>query len=825
MRNEKLLFAKLKSRKAAGDKMRKKHCDNRGSSIVIVIIAMGMIGILATTLLWTAYMNYRIKVSDIRNKNSFYSAETVVEQIMAGAQNEASEAVKSAYQETMKNWDNDTNPADSAASQENHFNTFATVYLDTLVDAFKDSAKGSGYYDRAILKTYVDEKMFAPDDYPGVDVLSWENGNAQGEAKKEPKMEIVNNNSIILRNVYVSYTDENDLLSIVQTDICLDVPALVFAQEGSVDYLYEYSLIGNTGIDVAASSGTVSAEGSMYAGADGFKVNSASTLTIDDAKNIVCKGDIQVNPVAGFVVRDMPGYANTVYARNLKLESGTLSLDSVTYVANDLTLSGTGSKATLTKEYYGYGVSTATGLVDGEDILPGESSAIIINGKSSTVDLSGIKKLLLAGRAYIGQNVKEPLAEESTPAEDTESDAESPAEEKKSSSVMMGESIAVKGNQIAYLVPAECIGTDGDTLLVGQNPVSSEQASDMIEYQNESSEKYLENFQEVDFNKAVYKLGNKTLSDFGVTSMKNIRKVYTTYGTGDGAKTLGYYYLVLDKDKAAEYFSEYYNFNSSKTAIDNYFDKYASGGIVLGDYENTDGGNQYTILGNSLVSSALSDSGVTLLNGIAPDVTTDDEGEDTGDEDAAAGYQEISENTGELTNTSTEAQVLTQAADIAASYTELENTLLFDKVIKETALNDYLTDQGVNEMTFTTDAGLKAVVTRKDNINTSSCGDVRLIISTGDVTIDTNKFEGMIIAKGTIHIGVSASSIKKDEMGVYKVLSAKSSVEGDTVTPIDFFVNGGGSLTNSVEKAEVDDAGNLDIDYSEIVRYMNWIKK
>ncbi len=39
--------------------------DNKGSSIVIVIIARAMIGILATTLLWMAYMNYMIKVNDV----------------------------------------------------------------------------------------------------------------------------------------------------------------------------------------------------------------------------------------------------------------------------------------------------------------------------------------------------------------------------------------------------------------------------------------------------------------------------------------------------------------------------------------------------------------------------------------------------------------------------------------------------------------------------------------------------------------------------------------------------------------------------------------
>jgi Tfp pilus assembly protein PilE len=819
--------------------MRKKHCDNRGSSIVIVIIAMAMIGILASTLLWTAYMNYMIKVADIRNKNSFYSAETVMEQIMAGTQNEASEAVKEAYQQVMKNWDGDTNDGDRIASQENHFNTFATVYLDTLVDAFKDSTKGTGYYDREILKNYVDEKMFAPDDYPGVDEAGWDNGNAQGESKGEPIMELVNNNSIILRNVYVSYTDANDRLSIVKTDICLDVPQLVFAQEGSVDYLYEYSLIGNEGIEVAHSMGVVSADGSMYAGTNekgkgGIRVNYASTLAIDDAKNIVSKGDIYVgqennagNVNAGFIVRDVPGYANTVYARNLKLDGGTISLDSITCVANDLLLSGPGSKATLTKAYYGYGVSTATGLVDGEDIKPDESSAIIINGRNSTVDMSGINKLLLAGRAYIGQNVKETVP---TVDEDEEDEDEETPTEESSRAVLMGESIAVKGGQIAYLVPAECIGTDGDTLLVGQNPVSSEQASNMIEYQNEGSEKYLENFQEVDFNKSVYKLGNKSLSEFGVTSMKNIRKVNTTYSTGDGAKTLVYYYLVMDKDDAADYFSQYYNFNSSKTAIDSYFDQYASGGIVLGDSEAE--GNQYTILGNSLVSSALSDSGVTLLNGIAPTLT---EGEPEGDaedesgEEGTEGYQEISENTGELTNKESEAQVLAQAADITNAYTELENTLLFDQVIKETALNDYLTDQGVLTKVFTTDGGLQAVVSKEDVTlsgisGVSDSSKVRLIISTGNVTVNSS-FAGLVIAKGKITMEGSCSSVKRDKMGLYKVLSAESGVEGDTVTPIDFFTNGGGSLSGSVEKAEVGDNGNLDIDYSEIVRYVNWIKK
>lgn len=819
--------------------IRKKRCDNRGSSIVIVIIAMAMIGILATTLLWMAYMNYMIKVADIRNKNSFYSAETVVEQIMAGVQNEASEAVKAAYDEVMSNWDN-------LETEENRFGTFATVYLDTLADTFRDSSEGAGYYDRDILKKYVDAGIFAPADYPGVDAVSWENGNAQGETEGKPTMEMANGNSIILHNIYVSYTDENDRVSIVQTDICMDVPKLIFTQSGSIDRLYEYSLIGNGGIEVSHSSGTVSAEGSMYAGVNdrnqgGFRVNYASTLAIDNAVNIISKGDIDVEgPGAGFIVREVQGYNNSVYAENLKLYSGTLSLDSVTYVANDLSLSGAGSKATLTKEYYGYGVSAENGLTAGEEIKPEESSAIIINGKNSTVDMSGIKKLLLAGRAYIGQNVTEPLL-----TGDEEDGEDSALPESKSTSVMMGESVAVKGDQIAYLVPAECIGTNGDQLLIGQNPATGEQASDMIEYQNEDSDKYVEKFQEVDFSKPVYKLGNKSLQEFGVTSMKNIRKVNTTYSSGDGTQTLVYYYLVMDKDDAAAYFQQYYNVNSNKEAIDRYFNQYASGGILLGDYEME--GNQYTILGNSLVSDALSDGGVTLLNGISPDTSADEEGEDGEETELTSegDYTEISENTGELLNKKTEAEILAQAEEIRQTYAALTTNLtedasaagdgeetgskVFGNIIREEELENYFTSVGASTVTYTTDAGLKAIVTKNDFVLSShgNASKIRLVISTGDVTVDCN-FTGLIIAKGKITIDGAVSggaSIKRDSMGVYKVLNAVSDIDGDTIIPLDLFVDGGGSMANGAEEAKVNDAGNLDIDYSEIVRYMNWIKK
>lgn len=792
--------------------------DNRGSAIVLVIIAIAMISILASTIMWAAYVNYMIKCADIRNKNSFYSSETVVEQIMAGMQHEASAAISVSYQEVMQNWSNDED-------ESSRFSRFTTSYLDALVASLKHPTMGSGYYDRDVLRSYVDKELFDS----GVDLAEWNNSTYL------PTMQLINNSTLVLQNIRVSFTDENGYVSVVNTDICIDVPKLVFYQNGNIDNLYEYSLIGNTGIETKSGSGSTIIDGSIYAGNDGVDdggivVNMASSLTVQSGKLVISKGDITVNgPTAGFIVKSATGSDNKVYAEGLNVNSATLSLDSKTYVANDLILSGTGSTATLTKEYYGFGSSVRAGI-EGVDYNPADestkvtadkSSAILINGKSATIDMSGITKLMLAGRAYIGQQ------------RTTGSTIE---EAYRSQPILMGESIAVKGDQIAYLVPAECIGVlnkDGETkTVIGQNPLNKKLVTDMETYSNT----YGDDFAEVDFYKPIYKLGGKKLSDFGVADYNHIRRVYAQYNsTDEDNKLLLYYYLVMDEENAAEYFVQYYDFNTNKESLDNYFNKYASGGIILGDYdaENT----QYTILGNSIVSGAVSGSS-TLYTEVAQSL------------EESEGYQESSENAEEVNNMWSKTEAQTMAAEISAKYESLckdltedasagTNQNVFKSIIRENMLRQYFLDHpelgGV--LVFTTDDGYKAVLTNKDNY-TPSDNNIRLIVAIdgdynpadadsvvdgGNVTINSN-FTGMIIAQGKVTIGNNVA-ISRDKTNVYRVLNTPLS-DTDPQIAMDFFVNGSGILSNEVtEVSKVDESGTLDINLSQIVRYSNWIKK
>ena len=783
---------------------------NSGSSIVIVIIAMAMIGILATTLLWMSYVNYKIKVNDIRNKNSFYSAETVMEQIVAGLQKEVSDSVAVAYQEVLSNWE-------ALENETNRYSTFASVYLDTLVKHLRNSEKGDGYYNRDILMNYVDTEI-----WKNVNQTAWKNGTDEADAEKEPVMELVNGNSLILHNVFVSYVD-GDRLSIVSTDLCLDAPEIVFTRSGSVDDLYDYLLIGNQGISLTKGSGQVTGDGSIYAGIDettakgGIVINPASSLAINNGRYVISKGEIDVvGPGAGFIVRDARETGSSVYAKSLDLQSGMISLDSKTYIANDLTLSGNGSKATLTKEYYGYGTSVATGL-EGYPTDQENSSAIIINGQNSTVDMSGVNTLMLAGRAYIGTNTTKKELDQNTAA------AVEDAGKKNEKAVLMGESITVKGGQIAYLVPTECLGVYNGETLIGQNPLTQDQAAKMQAYKDQ----YGKEFREVDFTRPVSRLGGESLASFGVADMDHIRKVSTQYvGGGTESKSLTYYYLVMDADYAAKYYQAYYKQDNNKETIDNYFKKYATGGILLGDYTSEQ--NSYTILGNALVSDVLSQSGVSLL---------------ASKENA--------------TNAMTPAEAAQKSADIANVYKGLTTNLsedgasastfqnVFESVIKKEIttkqedgsekkepIQEYLVDNGTGgTMEFTTEDGLKGIITTGNYTLSSATGgasNIRLIVSLGDIVIDRN-FTGLAIAKGTITIDGAthngAASLKRNKMELYKVLNATTGVEGDTITPMAFFVNGETSLADGVQEASTDDAGNLNIDYTEIVRYMNWEKR
>ena len=82
----------------------KLKANNSGSTMVMIIVAVALIGILASVLMSMSYINYRMKVTELKSKDNFYSAETVLDQISVGLQQEASNSMEDAYSQAMQRY-------------------------------------------------------------------------------------------------------------------------------------------------------------------------------------------------------------------------------------------------------------------------------------------------------------------------------------------------------------------------------------------------------------------------------------------------------------------------------------------------------------------------------------------------------------------------------------------------------------------------------------------------------------------------------------------------------------------------------------------------
>ena len=83
--------------------MKKQKKDNRGAAMILVIVSIAFIGMLVAMIVYMAYCNYLMKGTDRVAKNNFYSAESALDAINAGLQQDVSDSMAEAYVQTMQN--------------------------------------------------------------------------------------------------------------------------------------------------------------------------------------------------------------------------------------------------------------------------------------------------------------------------------------------------------------------------------------------------------------------------------------------------------------------------------------------------------------------------------------------------------------------------------------------------------------------------------------------------------------------------------------------------------------------------------------------------
>ena len=86
------------------DKKRLLKLNNKGSAIVTVLIVIIFVSILATTILYLAGRNARMKATDRQTKESFYETERTMEEIKAGLVRISSLAYEDAYRRVISEY-------------------------------------------------------------------------------------------------------------------------------------------------------------------------------------------------------------------------------------------------------------------------------------------------------------------------------------------------------------------------------------------------------------------------------------------------------------------------------------------------------------------------------------------------------------------------------------------------------------------------------------------------------------------------------------------------------------------------------------------------
>lgn len=772
-----------------------KRNDNRGASFVMVVVAMAIVAVLAVTVLWIALMNLQMKVTDEKNTDNFYSAEGVLDQICTGLQGDISKAYSAGYTKVMENY------SDSSINEAGRQSIFAQEYLKSLKTSLEYDSTGMTF-NRGKLIQYVDPKLLENKDNQPRAIIKSTNADVNGNGILK-----VYQNRVVLNGLRVEYTDEKGFKSIIETDISLGVPSMSFTASGGVPELFTYSLVGNEGLDIISGLNKVNLSGNLYAGCENAAGTGTSTtsviipnnatLDVKDTSYMIAEGDIEVGDFAGkdtaTIKKNMAGVHNNstlsvdsqcqLWTSNINVNGAAVKLDGMTYVADDMTLNGTGSKVILGKnnknnnaKYVGFG----NGGADKENPVAGDSSAIIINGREASLDMSNIRELMLAGTAYIN----------------TQAIVNSSRVGTENSNVGMGESISVKGDQIAYLVPPECIGTSGNGAdaksLYNKNPLSYKEYKD-ITATGQDQTKYTE----INANVVSTKTG-KALSAYlpeSKTIDNCIKKVFvpSTDNNDDG---LVYYYVNLPTNKAAEYYSDYFGADSDKL---NRYTKFYTDSIQVNEAASIYTAGNYSIYDGSNLS---------LLKGIADGVDMDAQS------DAL-----------QRTYTALNSKLLTNYADLP---TNAASVSLFTNIVNNTNLLKIVPNSGNKHIFETEYQGKKYQAIVKNGNYTYDANDkshnVDIIVATGDVTLNAD-FTGTIVAKGRIIVNKDQCEIDNGTQELFKaLLLEKVSDADDALHLYDVFMDGAnylGNVSSFSNKKEAD----TKIDYATLITYQNWTKE
>lgn len=597
--------------------MRKRHLlkklNNKGETMILVIVAMSVILIMGASILYATYTAYMIRNTERKSEDVFSSADTGMDLIKNRLGEAESLAAETGYSKLLNIYS-----GVSSADQKQFIKSFQAGLGNVCVNAdgkmSGDSQSGYinifpngvGSYNVNALEYLLHGRQQADDDEFKL--------SGTGAVSK------ADDGSVLLKDLTLIYLRKKDgYKTSVTTDIRLKVPDVSFVTPGSGTsenllekftciadkglYLYDQTekQINPDGTETVANSGLdkggARLGGSIYAGevhvvTQKLTVNSdhrviigrSRAMTEDEDGNVSVdpSGDRSSGELIIDNIQNRTGggvdvkTGGTLWTQDINLVNGgslTSENGSDIYVADDLAFGKGGGHATLSGTYVGFGNKDQSG----------NSSSIIFNQKvnngatPSKLDITNLQSLILAGRTFVMEK------------NDT-SDANNGAQ------VGMGSSITAKPEQLAYLIPS------GNNSVLGDIP----------------NPRVISNTGD-DKQTAVSELEQR-IAAHKDDKVNNMSRPLSAYDIGDGDSIEVLSYPSTDKQTVTQYY--FFKFNSAANANAYFKDYFENNKQQINDYLK-----QYSEIKG--LDSSKTMTAATGLTGSEDDFTASDEESDT----------------------------------------------------------------------------------------------------------------------------------------------------------------------------------------------------
>ena len=735
------------------------HKDDRGASLLAVLILMVVVSAIAVVITKITIVNIQMKEVERGTKKNFYSADAIMDDLRTGAREQAETALENAYADVLQHY------VDYTSGGKNAQDVFKQNYMNGLEKYFADPMKTPVDTTNEQGNVVYRVAGYDADKVKGC-ILD---GTQQGcfVAPADPKYEIdYGTGTFTLKDVRVVYKDAQDYETTITTDLVFSTPDMNFSGQSQVKEFMKYALIADDQINVNASNVTV--DGSVYAGVGGIVASGNGTGELK-GRMILTRGDIVADMGSALKVGDGN---SSIWAENIMTtgkSAATLNVNGNMYVADDLALNAKESKVTLQGNYYGYNFQKNYGAGDTVATDADFSSAIMINGKSSSLNIQNLKYLLLAGRTFISRG-----------------------NNSSNTDIQMGESIAARTNQLAYYVSDKYVKTEnGEGVVLKWNDAQNVRIGEK-EYP----------IGESDYAASIHV--DPVKLDGWLNHANPIVPYYYTNG-------VNYYLNFKSQQDANEFYAAYYAGNTGKAGgfAGTYLDKNA---LIIDEHNKVIMTLSGDIMYRTKPEEMFQEKAVT----IEPDNWKDSAGLlwDYCSK-LAVSYKSLELGLKDFGQSVTPDQVRFSVTD-AKGYEKIDKSIdpLFDKLIDSSALQEEIAkhkNPGDAGFTVYHPADDVYLIDNTGVYDLPTSITKGIVVATGSVNVSGN-FEGLIISGGKVTFGTNVQ-VKGNKLLVSNLFKEDQSRKAPLFSK--FFRDCSGTAASNI-------SGQLDLD--SYINYDEWKK-